>query len=589
MDRNKKLTDAQILKRLEQSPEEGMEIVIERYTPLIWKVVERHLSDPEDVKECVNDVFYAFYTHREQVDLEKGSLGLYLGMTARSAAIDRYRKNARQSESIPLWDAPEPNSMEEAAGARMDIERALRMLDPADAELIRMKYYGGMTVQEIAAAMKLPYETVKKRHQRGLKKLRTLLTVGLILLLAALLTACAYLILRRFGVIPGLGITTGTETQAYTLTQPVTAETEDGAYTVSVAMYLEGTLYLEIRSELPPDELARLKEAIESRDYKFNGQDPHHATVACGGETVNEGVGFEIKDGVGRFSVAAQVPPPEDGTVHVTLIGMDFNVPMERRDAGEPEEYPYALGEQGGLLAIPNRQEDGLIMELYALNSGELTMAPCLVYDARMQGKTDDITLVGADGTAYAGAYWYDPTDWVTETLSVWNFGDVEPGEYTLRVPYVYLMAGSPEEPEGIPVDLAACTWEDRTIPLPYGSISLVACEAVTGDAMPERGTTDSGWIFTMRWEPPEDSPLEFTTDSLTLDVRMPVEGFSWEWREAARSLGPMEGDGTFQLLFEADGGSMELDLSQAVLLPDADSQLSYRWEHVFEIPVTIE
>ena len=41
-----------------------------------------------------------------------------------------------------------------------------------EAELIRMKYFGGMSIREIADSLELPYETVKKRHQRTLHKLR---------------------------------------------------------------------------------------------------------------------------------------------------------------------------------------------------------------------------------------------------------------------------------------------------------------------------------------------------------------------------------------------------------------------------------
>ncbi len=590
MDIDEKRTEARLLELLEQSPQEGMEELIERYTPLVWAVVGRHLSDPEDIKECVNDVFYTFYTRRDQIDLAKGSLALYLTMTARSAAIDRHRKNLRQPESVPLTDVPEADSMEEAAAARLELESALEKLDPQDAEIIRMKYYGGMTVQEIAAALDLPYETVKKRHQRSLKKLRKLLIAGLILLLAAALTACAYLVLRHFGVVPGLGITDGAEPQAYTAAQTVTVEAEEGTYTVTVAMYLDGTLYMEVRAELPPDELARLKEAIESPDSKFNGQDPRFVTVVCGGETVSSGVGFEITDGVGRFIITAQVPPPEDGTFHFTLMGMEFDVPMERRDPGEPEEYPYALAEQGGLLAIPDRQEDGLIMELYALNSGELTMAQYLIYDAYMQGKTDDITLTGAGGTVYTGSYWFRPAIMVTETLSTWNFGDVEPGEYTLRVPYVYLMADLNEVPEGIPVDLDKGTWEDVTIPLPYGSISIVSCEAVEGDAVPEQSMFDSGWLFTLRWEPPEDSDLKFTADAFSLNVNIPYEGSTLGLAGPVTesfSLGPIEEDGTFRIFYAVDR-AVDWDFSQAVLFPGTH-RLSYLWEHTFEIPVTVE
>ena len=53
-----------------------------------------------------------------------------------------------------------------------DFVRALEMLDPDDARILRMRYWKGMRYTEIARSLQLPYETVKKRGQRGLQKLR---------------------------------------------------------------------------------------------------------------------------------------------------------------------------------------------------------------------------------------------------------------------------------------------------------------------------------------------------------------------------------------------------------------------------------
>lgn len=92
---------------------------------------------------------------------------------------------------------------------REALDACLRMLDPVDEQIIRMKYYGGMTAKEIAASLGLPYETVKKRHQRSLKKLKKSMLIGMVVaLLAALLAACAYVVLRYFGVVPVMASTT---------------------------------------------------------------------------------------------------------------------------------------------------------------------------------------------------------------------------------------------------------------------------------------------------------------------------------------------------------------------------------------------
>lgn len=65
----------------------------------------------------------------------------------------------------------------------------MAVLKPEDLDIIRMKYYGGMTIQEIADSLGLPYETVKKRHQRSLSKMHLAMIAVLVLLLALLLDA----------------------------------------------------------------------------------------------------------------------------------------------------------------------------------------------------------------------------------------------------------------------------------------------------------------------------------------------------------------------------------------------------------------
>ena len=170
--------------------------LIRQYGPMIWKIVSAYLKNPDDIQECVNDVFCDLYLQRERFDPNKGSYSSFLSVTARNKAIDKYRKNrnhssallssAPQAGSRPASDPeprnaahrlspdefPSPEDMAEKVIQRLDLEKSIAALKPEEAELIRMKYFGGMTIREIADSLELPYETVKKRHQRSLHKLR---------------------------------------------------------------------------------------------------------------------------------------------------------------------------------------------------------------------------------------------------------------------------------------------------------------------------------------------------------------------------------------------------------------------------------
>ena len=165
------LPDDRLLELLRTAPSEGMEALLAQYTGLVWTIVHQKLTDVEDVKECVNDVFLEFYRQREQVDLRKGSVSSYLGIIARNQAVSRWRKLMRTVETSPDRE-PAGEDLIRRAEERLDLERAVSSLSPEDAEIILRKYRDGMTAREIAAALSLPYETVKKRHQRILGRLR---------------------------------------------------------------------------------------------------------------------------------------------------------------------------------------------------------------------------------------------------------------------------------------------------------------------------------------------------------------------------------------------------------------------------------
>ena len=164
--------DERLLELLEQDPEAGLAALMERYGGAVRAAAARRLSNEEDVRECVNDVFAQAYFQRARFDPAKGSLKNWLCTLAARRAIDRARAGARRAadplpEALPAAGAPDPDE-------RLDVENALARLPKEEAALLRMRA-AGLTVRQIARALDEPYETVKKRQQRSLAKLRKLL------------------------------------------------------------------------------------------------------------------------------------------------------------------------------------------------------------------------------------------------------------------------------------------------------------------------------------------------------------------------------------------------------------------------------
>lgn len=210
-------SDIRLMHIMKKDPQEGMRLLLEQYTGLVWHIISAHLNNPEDIRECVSETFSQFYFQREKYNPKKASLSLYLAAIARRIAVSRYRKEKRYHSGLQTRHSsgsPEISVSESICASehreysraelKADLEQAMKELRPDELEIIRMKYYDGMTIREIAASLNLPYETVKKRHHRSLGKLRRTLILTLVIIALLLLTACTYSVLRYYEIVPDL-------------------------------------------------------------------------------------------------------------------------------------------------------------------------------------------------------------------------------------------------------------------------------------------------------------------------------------------------------------------------------------------------
>lgn len=462
---------------LQQEPERIMEEIVAQYTPLLCTVAARRVDNTEDIKDIVNETFLEFYVHRERFDPEKGSLKAYLSTIADRLAIKRYRELSHMGASSMAEAADERNCIADVE-LKNDLAAALEQLDPIDARIVREKYYGGMSFSEIAAALDLPYETVKKRHQRSLKKLLRIMAIGT--LLAAFLTACAYLVLRYFGIVPGYGVNTNADSPFYVLEETAAMETEDYTLTVEDSWWNDGLLMVEytIESELDtsPQSLATYYgiqptvEGLEEIDLLSSS----FALSEEGGETVTN-----------YFS--GQLPAGTRKTLTLTFTTVDGSVELTLRRA-EETGYEHAgyfslTEEQGGLLAVPRRENGELIVSIYPLNEGDFVIDPSLT---KTFGETSPVTVTAEDGTVLTGI----PMNWHplgSEQYFDWNFGAAPAGNYTLCVPYVYesLAAYSDrtdvhDTADPLSFTLTVPEMTETVVALPFGSVTLTAGELIT-------------------------------------------------------------------------------------------------------------
>lgn len=171
------LSDELLLKTLQKKPEKGLQMAMEKFSPLVYHIAQGKLKDvssKEDIEELVSDVFIALYENRHKI--EKGKIKAFLCTVTLNRAVDMFRrKTAFQTLELKEDIVSNERSLEEmffSAQDKKELKNALMQLDDTDKAILARKIYLKQTSKEIAAAFGLSDDAVRKRISRAYEKLR---------------------------------------------------------------------------------------------------------------------------------------------------------------------------------------------------------------------------------------------------------------------------------------------------------------------------------------------------------------------------------------------------------------------------------
>ena len=461
------LQQEQILTLLQEDRERGAQLLLETYTPLLWSVCQRRLSDPEDIKECINDVFTGFCMNADRFDPEQSSLKNYLAMLADRKAISYYRSNQRRSQAE--WAAADPEDPDRA-GLHQDLEEALSLLQPEDEQIIRMKYYGGLTYREIAGQMGLAEEAVKKRGRRSLRKLAKWLLIGLVM--AALLAGCTYVAHRYFRYFRGVGVIPDENFPVYQMldapepisvngvtVHPLNVSYSDETLALTLAFLPDGTngaANYELNQCLADGYNYSVNGSpAESPSYHMDVMFQHQTTIPRESLTADADGRIRLRlDLIPQQYNADQLRERFDFDMDMSVLSWDITLEETEAIQDLTELGCYLETTYADFLVLTDWEVSGETGETYTL------ISLCPIYKTEglalsdlistcyfpLEGRAQEYpTLIGADGTEYPVYRTVRPspaTD--SNEFTLW-FKDLPAGEYTLRFPgFCYRAAEDP-------------------------------------------------------------------------------------------------------------------------------------------------
>ena len=171
------LTDAEIMLKVAGYDSKALELLYDRYAPILYSLIKKIVTDKESAEEILSDVFVIVWRQIDAFDFMTNNIYTWLVTLSRNKAIDFL--NRRLSKSLPEYTddyekefilpklSPEihPIELEEVLNNKNKMEKALNSLTDAQRYVLELSYYGGMDQEEIAAKLKIPTVTVKSKLQ----------------------------------------------------------------------------------------------------------------------------------------------------------------------------------------------------------------------------------------------------------------------------------------------------------------------------------------------------------------------------------------------------------------------------------------
>jgi RNA polymerase sigma-70 factor, ECF subfamily len=140
----------------------------------VYAYVASLLRDRSAAEDVTAQAFERALRKRRSFDAKRGSERAWLFGIARNAALDELRRRRRSSTlyTEPTDEGPPVEDHVEASTRRETVRAALATLEPADRELVALKFFAGLSNPEIAKVIQTSESNAGTRLHRAVTKLR---------------------------------------------------------------------------------------------------------------------------------------------------------------------------------------------------------------------------------------------------------------------------------------------------------------------------------------------------------------------------------------------------------------------------------
>ena len=163
--------DEALMREFQQTMDEGtFRILAARHYPAALRLAQKRLGNHSATQDAVQEALIRVVRHRNRYDSAK-PFAPWFHTILRNVCTDHLRREARRRNALFNLEEETPTQM----GADPRRERLLELLaglSGNNAQLLKLRYVCGLSLEELAVQCQSTQEAVKKRIQRLIQRLR---------------------------------------------------------------------------------------------------------------------------------------------------------------------------------------------------------------------------------------------------------------------------------------------------------------------------------------------------------------------------------------------------------------------------------
>ena len=161
-------SDQELVEAANRGDSEAFEALYYRHRDWVVRLACRFTGSHHDALDVLQDTF-AYLLRKLPGFRLTASMTTFLYPVVKHLSIDMCRRRKRyvSQEEVPDAEAPEA-----VTTGREELAAVMRALSEEHREVVLMRFVEGMSLEEIAGALKIPTGTVKSRLHNALRTLR---------------------------------------------------------------------------------------------------------------------------------------------------------------------------------------------------------------------------------------------------------------------------------------------------------------------------------------------------------------------------------------------------------------------------------